>query len=245
MRPLPILILAASAACGDPPVRSALTLAPQYDAVGVVRVFPDGLSPVSLETFAMSFGSVRQSAGRALAQVQRKGIGATPIELSGTFEEDAGDLQFDPARGALTSTRTESIGIAGTAEDGFPEDDGVADHVTGFIRTEIDLELREGQFLAVSPHDLRPPPIEESLVTAVDRMNGMIELRGAPGAALPSVGVEVLRFTVAREDPDFRVIEAEPDGSFTILMTGLGGDVFLLRNAPAGRRSDARVIRPG
>jgi hypothetical protein len=238
------IFLAASAACGDPPLQAGLTLAPAYDAVGVVRVHPDGLTPMVLETFALSFGSVRQSAGLALATVQRKGLGSTAISLSGTFEEDTGDLQFDPASGALTSSQSESIAIAGTAEDGFPKDDGIADHLTGFVRTELGLSLREGQFVAVSPNDLRPPPIDETLVTATDRMNGRIEIRGEAGAALPSVGVEILRFTVDRADPDFMIIEAEADGSFSIEMMGLSRDVFLIRNSPAGRRSDARVIRP-
>jgi len=231
-------------ACSDPPAPTALTLATQYDAVGVVRVFPDGLTPMYLDTFGLSFGSVQSSAGRAVAMVQRKGLGAMAIPLSGTFEENTGDLQFDPASGSLTSTRTESIAIAGTAEDGFPEDDGVADHVTGFIRAEIDLEVREGQMVAVSPQDLRPPPIDESKVSATALPNGTVEIAGEAGAALPGVGVEILRFTVSRKDPDFKIIEANADGSFSIAMMGLLQDVFLVRLSPAGRKSDARVVRP-
>lgn len=231
-------------ACSDPPAPTALTLATEYDAVGVVRVFPDGLTPMFLDAFGLSFGSVRSSAGRTVAEVERKGLGGTAVALSGTFEEESGDLQFDPATGPLTSTRTESIAIAGMAEDGFPEDDGVADHITGFIRTEIGLEVREGQLLMVSPHDQRAPPIDESKVSATDQGNGMVEIRGEAGAALPSIGVEILRFTVSRASPDFTIIEAKADGSFSIVMMGLASDVFLLRNSPAGRKSDARVVRP-
>ena len=239
------IFLAVCAACGDPPANDGLTLASQYDAVGVVRVFPDGLTPMFLETFAMSFSSVRSSAGKVVGEVARKGLGASSVSIAGTFEEEEGDLQIDPVTGALTSSRTETIAMAGVAEDGFPENDGVADHLTGFVRTEIDLELREGQFVAVSPQDLRPPPIDETLVDATDLQDGTVEIRGGPGAALPSVGVEILRFTIDRPEPDFMIVEAGEDGSFSIVMTGLARDVFLLRSSPAGRKSDARVVRPG
>jgi hypothetical protein len=235
--------LLVASGCSDPPALDALILAEQFDAVGVVRVFPDGLTPRSLDAFAMSFRSVRVSGGRALAEVERKGLGSSAIMVSGTFEEDTGRLQFDLAQGALTSTRSEAVAIAGMAEDGFPEDDGVADHVTGFVRAEIDLVVREGQFLAVSPNDLRPAPIDDTKVAAVDRMDGTVSLEGSAGAAIASVAVELLRFTVTKAEPDFRVFEANGDGSFSQTVTGLRGDIFLVRNSPAGRRSDARIVR--
>ena len=237
-RPALLLLLAA---CSDPPAIDALTLAEQYDAVGVVRVFPDGLTPMSLETFALAFEGVRVSGGRALGEVQRKGIGATRIMLAGTFDEDSGDLQFDATSGALTSTRTESVAIAGMAEDGFPADDGVADHLTLYLRSEFDLETREGQLVAVSPNDLRPAPIDVERVAAT-ASGGMISVDGSAGAAIPSVAVELLRFTLTRADPDFRVFEANADGGFSLAIPGVAGDVLLLRNSPAGRRSDARIV---
>src|SRR5262245_16548359 len=129
------ILLLLALGCGDPPPPVSLTLASRYEAVGVVRVYPDGLTPSSLDTFALTLSAIQISGGRAVGQVERRGVGSAPIPLSGTFDEEQGLAQFDPTTGPLTSSTSESIVINASAEDGVPEDDGVADDMTGFLRT--------------------------------------------------------------------------------------------------------------
>ncbi len=239
-----VLLVAGLSACGGPSgTTGPLALATEYDAVGVVRVYFDGLTPTALDTFGATFRGLRDSGGRAAGEVARRGIGATPIPLAGTYDAETAQLQFDLTTGALTSTRTESISIAGVVDDGYPKDDGVGDHLTGFLRAEMDPEVRQGQFLAVARYEGRPDPVDDTKVHAIVQEDGTVEIAGDPGATMPSVGVEILRFTVARADPDFMIIVARDDGSFSLTMTGVLGDVFLCRAAPGRARSDARVVR--
>lgn len=237
-RSLPLLLLVA---CGsDPTTQEGLTLAPEYDAVGVVRVFPDGLNPSHLDTFSAAFDTLRTSGGKAVGQVQRsEGVA---VALSGTYDADTGKLQFDPVAGSVTSTAVESVALAGRGEDAKPED-GVADQLIGFVRAEVDLFVREGTFLAVSRYEGRPDPVDEDKLSVTDNLDGTVVVSGAPGAAVPSVGVEIIRFSLNRPEPSFNVVEANTDGSFSLMTNGLSGDVFLIRNAPAGRVSDARALR--
>lgn len=228
-------------ACGSSPVTpDGLTLAQEYDAVGVLRVFPDGLEASHLETFSATLDSLRTSGGKAVGQVQ--GSHGVAVALTGTYDTDTGKLQFDPVTGSVTSTATESVALAGRGEDAEPED-GVADQIVGFVRAEIDLLVREGTFLAVSRYSGRPDPVDAGKLGVTDNLDGTVVVAGGPGCAVPSVGVEIVRFSLDRPEPSFNVVEAAPDGSFTFDTTGISGDVFLVRNAPAGRVSIARAVR--
>jgi hypothetical protein len=234
----------AAAACGPPPVSYQLTIAQAYDAVGVLRVFPDGVMPASLEEAYFVLDGLAVSNGKVVGHFTPKGRSSS-VPLSGTFESSTGRLNFDPVSASLTTTSAESIEqLGGRADDKLPKD-GLADEISGFIQARRGVEIANGTWLGTERQDHRPPPVSIEKVTLTAEDSSRVRVTGQPGATLGSVGVEIFRFQVAVHDPTLTVGQAEKDGSFSVPVDGVAEDAFILRALAAGIAGDGRVFRPG
>lgn len=230
--------------CGsEPPRRVELALGSTYDAVSVLRILPDGSSPTGFREAYMTFDGLRVSGGRLSGTVAAKNGGA-PISLSGTFDAHTGQLQFERATGALTSSRAEMITELGGRGNERIQKDGVADEIVGFIELARGRSIERGSLLAVARDDRRPPIPIEARIAITPAGLGMVKVAGQNGAVVSSGAVEIFRFELARQQPpSFTLATVGSNGSFSIVIPGLTDDVFLIRARVAGTTSDSRFFR--
>jgi hypothetical protein len=237
------LALVLLAACGgEERVRVQLSLERQYDAIGVVRWFPEGAVPTEFRDLALTFDALATSGGRASGTITQKGASESTA-FSGTFDAVSGQLMAQPFTAALTSSIAESVQeFGGRADDALPFD-GVAEEITGFIRTMRGQAITDGLFLATARTDRRPRAPEESLIAVELIDTTRVRISGAPGAVVASAGVEAFRFELRKRDPEFDLAQSREDGSFSLEMPALREDVFLVRSRVIGAASDARFFR--
>jgi hypothetical protein len=243
MRIRGVVLMLLLAACAEEEPSYVLTLASRYDAVAVVRVLPSGVTPMRLEEVYLTFDRVALAGDRVSGSIARRGA-AESFEFEGIFGAD-GELSLAIAgdQAALTSSVTEVVDELGGRGDDLTPRDGVAEEITGYLRTRIGLEVRDGVILAVAKRSGRPEPIDPAKVTIRSVALGMVEVRGEPGAVVGNAGVEILRFRLRETSGELTLGQAETDGSFSVLAAGIGDDVFVLRARVIGRASEARVFR--
>lgn len=237
-----IALLAGIVGCGGssgPPPDTSLALAPAYDLVVVTKIIPDGLSIDHIEAFELRLSDLQSAGGQVVGTLERPDRGLSyPIE--GRFDSETGELRFDPFEGALTSTRTERIdGVGGRADDDSPRD-GLANTITGFVRTSSTALFQTmGQFVGVA-RDEGLPALELSKLSTVEVELGKIVVRAEPGFAAGAMGVELLLYSPFEEQATFRLTQTLEDGSLRDLaLSGLAGDILVLRALRATRLGPA------
>lgn len=234
------------AACGGetstrPPV--SLTLAPTYVGLVVTRVSSDGVGFDGLSAFPLELRQLQSAGGRVAGRVHAPS-GGEGYEVAGTFDSETGEFRFAPFEATLTSTRTERVdGLGGRADDDFPRD-GLANVIAGFVRTSSTARFEtDGDLLAVAMRD-DLPRLDVSKVTATEVELGKIIVRAEPGFAPGAMGVEVFVFRLADGEPEFRLAQAPSTGALSdTAMTGVDGDIVVLRAVQAGQRGPAIWLR--
>lgn len=229
------------AACGDEPVETRLTLADTYDITGVARVMPDGTAATELRDFRWTLHGLQASGGRAIGTLTPKDR-AVELMLEGELDSATGNLQFVPMQGALTSTAVETIEQLGaTAFDGQPKN-GVADDMTGFVRTIQGRRVLQGFWIAASRIPDAPGAPDRSKLSASRLQFGVATVKGEPGAVPAHAAVELYVYFLAPGDPRFSVVAAREDGSFTTEVDALEGDRVVVRVRTPAIAGDAVVV---
>jgi hypothetical protein len=220
-----------------------LTVAKTYDAIGVVRVLPDGIQPMSLKGIQFVLDQLSVSNGKISGTITPKGSIAPAVPLSGTFDAKSGMIVFDSVDVVLTGTASETIDqLGGRADDLLPKD-GIADEISGYIETDYGSARTDGTFLGTQRQDVRPAAPMETKVHIMAESPGAVRVIGDPGAVMQLAGVEVFRFQVAQHDPVMTLGQAEKDGSFSVNVAGTTDDAFIVRARVAGIASDGAVFR--
>lgn len=237
------LVFGTVTACGgsnEEPAR-ALTLHRAYDALAVVRVHPDGVESTAIFSVFFRITDIDVASDRATGVITPDANGEN-YAFDGRFESD-GNFVMPLDTATLTASSAEEIQeLGGRAADTTPED-GVADEINGYLRTRRGQEIHSGVFFGVAQQPARPEEVDETKVTVRPAAElGQIEITGAPGAVIGRAGVEIFRFKILDSDPDFTLIQAMGDGSFSAKVAGIEEDAFVLRARVIGKASDARYF---
>ena len=236
--------LSVLAACGSDPVETRLALAESYDVVGIARVMPDGNAATELVDFRWTLHELRASGGRAIGTLTPKDR-AIDLMLDGELDSATGNLQFVPMQGALTSTAIETIEqLGGTAFDGQPKN-GIADDMTGFVRTIRGRRVLQGFWVAASKIEAAPAAPDPSKLRAARVEFGVARVRGEPGAVPANAAVELYVYFLAPGDARFSVVAAREDGSFTTEVDALEGDRIVIRVRTPAIVGDGVVVTVG
>lgn len=227
------LVLGAGLGCGDVLPPREVTPASDYDLFAVLRVRPDGFAAERFETLALRLESVTTREGAATARLVAAG-GAQ--DLSGTWDEAADRLLFDPVELTLSGTVSERLSeLGGVIDEALPVD-GVGDEWSGFLRATAGARVREGTLIGLSVQDARPPapPVEAFVVVAgAGTADRVLE---APAGTVPEgATVEVLRFELSESTPERTAGTAAAGGALALPVRALPGDALLVRWRRLGR----------
>jgi hypothetical protein len=238
-----VLLVGLSAACGSTAPAPPLSLAPDYDFAGVARVFADGIMPSTFRGLYIAIEGIKVTSGRVSGTVRRRDPNAIPAMVSGCFDPQTGQMMLDQLSASLTSTATEQVTAFGGRGDDIIPKDGIADEISGYLDTTVTPEKTEAILFGTQRSDQRPAPPADDKITLMSEGPGKVRVLGAASAVIGLSGVEVYRFQLAMRDPTMSFVQAMSDGSFSLLVDGLVGEMFILRVRSAGIASDGRYYR--
>jgi hypothetical protein len=218
-----------------------LTLNEAYDALAVLRKFPDGIVADSIFPVYFRITGIDVQGRRATGLIEPDASNEN-YAFDGDFDSN-GDLLMPIGSATLTGTIGETVDeLGGRAQDTTPED-GVADEIDGYLGTHLGMAISNGVFFAVAQQDVRPEEVDEARVSiTLSSELGFVQVAGAAGAVIGRAGVEIFRFRLSQREPEFSLIQADGDGAFSAKLAGIEGDVYVLRTRVIGKASDARYF---
>ncbi|MEL6185325.1 MAG: hypothetical protein AAFU79_11940, partial [Myxococcota bacterium] len=171
--------------------------------------------------------------------------GGPPWLLTGRYDLEADQYRFDGATTAVltASTAEQVVSFAFRAEDGRPED-MVASELVGSVSTATPGSTANGRWLGVEDVPDQVPPPDPALISITPSPTrvGEFVVEGAPGASVGGAGIQVFRFTPARETPDVFTFPVEFSGEFAFPLVANPGDIVLFRAQVARRNGDAAIV---
>ncbi len=219
--------------CGEILPPKAVTPAPDYALFAVLRVRPDGFAAERFDTLELRLEAVSTSGGSATARLVTAG-GAQ--SLSGTWDEEADRLLFDPVELTLSGTVSERLSeLGGVIDEALPVD-GLGDEWSGFLRATAGARVREGTLIGLSDQDARPPaPPAGAFVVVAGAGTAERRLEAPAGTVPEGATVEVLRFELSESTPERTAGTAAAGGALALPLRALPGDALLVRWRRLGR----------
>ncbi|MBI2378331.1 MAG: hypothetical protein HYV07_30305 [Deltaproteobacteria bacterium] len=226
--------------CGAETTTSVqLSVASDYAATGVLRLSGPPEAPRVLELFRFTMTHLAVSGAKSQAEVTGT---REPIHATGAYDGSEDLVTFSAFTTSLTSTGTlevQSLGFKLT--DGRPSD-GIADEISGFLEgVSVDGPF-DGSFLGISSKVSRIEAPKVDLISASPSGAGELLVLGSAGAIHGPLGVELYRFTRGDRNPASTTGRASDDGSFRVVVSGVVGDILVIRANAAGVPSEAVSI---